>query len=238
MRKLNIMLTDAMDAMKSGHFMGVFIMMTGLVFVAPVMQKLTEANWVVDVALGLVLLFIIASVVKQRLLAAVAILLAVIGFFSRIFPDAESHQGLFTTSSTALVVFFLILSVLIFGYVLRTRNVGANTIWAALCVYMFIGVLWSFMYAIIIHANIGAFSFPSSFLSGDSGDVGVPGFSVCVYYSFVTLTTLGYGDMTPISVTARSLSSLEAITGQIYLTVLVARLVGIHIVQNEKGGKA
>jgi len=51
------------------------------------------------------------------------------------------------------------------------------------------------------------------------------------YYSFVTLTTLGFGDITPVSDPARSLSLLEAIVGQLYLAVLVARLVGIHISQ-------
>jgi hypothetical protein len=50
------------------------------------------------------------------------------------------------------------------------------------------------------------------------------------YFSFITLTTVGYGDIVPHSPAARTLAALEAITGQIYLTVLVARLVGLHIV--------
>jgi voltage-gated potassium channel Kch len=50
------------------------------------------------------------------------------------------------------------------------------------------------------------------------------------YFSFTTLTTVGYGDIIPHSAAARTLASLEAVTGQIYLTVLVARLVGLHIV--------
>ena len=49
------------------------------------------------------------------------------------------------------------------------------------------------------------------------------------YYSFVTLTTLGYGDITPLSSRVKVLSMLEAVVGQIYLVVLVARLVGLHI---------
>ena len=55
-----------------------------------------------------------------------------------------------------------------------------------------------------------------------------------VYYSFVTLTTLGYGDIVPIAPSARALATLEAITGQLYLTVLVARLVGLHITHSSK----
>ena len=52
-----------------------------------------------------------------------------------------------------------------------------------------------------------------------------------MYYSFVTLTTLGYGDITPLTQTTRSLAILEAITGVFYTTVLVARLVGVYLVQ-------
>lgn len=50
-----------------------------------------------------------------------------------------------------------------------------------------------------------------------------------MYYSFVTLTTLGYGDITPVSPAAKSFSFIEAVTGQIYIAVLIARLVGLHI---------
>jgi hypothetical protein len=55
-----------------------------------------------------------------------------------------------------------------------------------------------------------------------------------IYYSFVTQTTLGYGDFTPITAPARSLSLLEAVFGQLYLAVLIARLVGLHITQSSE----
>ncbi len=57
------------------------------------------------------------------------------------------------------------------------------------------------------------------------------------YFSFMTLTTVGYGDIVPRGATARTLASLEAVTGQIYLMVLVARLVGLHIVHAHSGRK-
>jgi hypothetical protein len=53
-----------------------------------------------------------------------------------------------------------------------------------------------------------------------------------LYFSFTTLTTLGYGDIVPVSAIARALTSIEAITGQIYLAVLVARLVGLNIAES------
>jgi hypothetical protein len=56
-----------------------------------------------------------------------------------------------------------------------------------------------------------------------------------IYYSFVTMSTLGYGDITPISNPARSLSLLEAVVGQLYIAILIAKLVGMHIAQAQRG---
>ena len=70
------------------------------------------------------------------------------------------------------------------------------------------------------------FLVPGSFRYGQDRTLTGP---EMIYYSFITLTTLGYGDIVPVSPSARSLATLEALTGQLYLTVLVARLVGLHI---------
>ena len=56
-----------------------------------------------------------------------------------------------------------------------------------------------------------------------------------LYFSFVTLTTLGYGDITPVHPLARSMATIEALTGQLYIAVLVARLIGLHIIQCRQG---
>jgi voltage-gated potassium channel len=87
-------------------------------------------------------------------------------------------------------------------------------------------LLWNSVYLLLIALD------PESFHFSRALDAGGKDFT---YYSFVTLTTLGYGDITPVTDPARSLSLLEAVMGQLYLAVLVARLVGIHIAQsNEK----
>ena len=88
-----------------------------------------------------------------------------------------------------------------------------------MAVYFLIGFLWSFLYIVVTISDPGSISFPDSEL--------IPG--EIFYFSFVTLTTLGYGDITPESMMARNLTIIEATIGQIYLTVLVARLVGLHI---------
>jgi hypothetical protein len=115
-------------------------------------------------------------------------------------------------------------------YILSTQLVTTNTVFASLCIYMLLGLLWALCYSIIDHLNPAAFR--SSVRTDESAfllRIGSGGSTAVLYFSFATLTTLGYGDIVPVSPLARTLASLEAITGQLYLAVLVARLVGLHI---------
>jgi hypothetical protein len=102
--------------------------------------------------------------------------------------------------------------------VFSAKKVTGETIKGGISVYLLIGMLWAFAYQFLTLQDPGA-------LASSRGEVGAGHMQ---YYSFVTLTTLGYGDITPVSWLARNLAVLEAIVGQIFLTVLIARLVGLH----------
>jgi hypothetical protein len=119
-----------------------------------------------------------------------------------------------------VLVFISYVIVIILRYLFKEKQITADVIIGAICVYLLFGIMWSFGYALIELIWPGSFNY--------TGDLD----NTLFYYSYVTLTTVGYGDVVPISNTARSIAILEAITGQIYLTVLIARLVGIHISQS------
>lgn len=129
-------------------------------------------------------------------------------------------------STCCLMVLVSYFSIAILCYVLRGTRVTMDKIFAAICVYMFIGYAWTFAYALVDEVQPRAFIA----LSSPSPNDHVARILELRYFSFVTLTTVGYGDVVPHSATARTLAVLEAVTGQIYLTVLIARLVGLHIV--------
>jgi hypothetical protein len=101
-------------------------------------------------------------------------------------------------------------------------------IFAAICVYLLLGYAWTFAYAIVEELDPGSFVA----LSNTPREY-VDRVLEMRHFSFMTLTTVGYGDIVPRSSAARTLAGIEAITGQIYLTVLVARLVGLHIVHGQ-----
>jgi hypothetical protein len=127
----------------------------------------------------------------------------------------------------ALTILFLLVAICrIFQFIFKAHEVTRNVVYAAVVIYLLIGVTWSDIYAVLEHLYPGSFKL--------SGSTITSGLYVYTYYSFVTLTTLGYGDLTPLTDQARSLAILEAVIGQLYVTVLIARLVGLHISHSSK----
>jgi hypothetical protein len=132
--------------------------------------------------------------------------------------------------------YFLILIVLaytartILWAVIRDSQVTIETIKGALCVYLLIGLAWVYVFAAIDMAYPGSLKIPTSAESAERAHLLVrQDLHRLLYFSFCTLTTLGYGDIVPLRGVAQTACYLEAILGQIFLTVLVARLVGMHI---------
>jgi voltage-gated potassium channel len=118
----------------------------------------------------------------------------------------------------------LVLVVLVDG-VHRERTVSADVIAAALCGYLLVGIAFGHAYCVIADTT------PGSFQGVDAGMSPPDLYVRLTYFSFVTLTTVGFGDVAPVRDTARSLAIVEAVTGQFYLAVLVADLVGKRIGQ-------
>jgi hypothetical protein len=116
--------------------------------------------------------------------------------------------------------------VMIVRSVLTTRDVTWDTIIGALTGYVLMGIVWTQMYSALELAAPRSFAVLHSSL--DMRNDPMNSHAVLEYFSFATLSTVGYGDVTPVSRSARSLAALEAVCGQVYLAVLVAGLVGIR----------
>jgi voltage-gated potassium channel Kch len=116
-------------------------------------------------------------------------------------------------------VFFAYVIVSIIRFVIKQSDVNLDVIYAALVIYLLMGMMWAYVYAILGYFEPGSFNFPSSGIKGDMR---------YIYFSFVTLTTLGYGDVTPLTSKAASITIMEAVIGQLYLVVQVAWLVGMY----------
>ena len=122
-----------------------------------------------------------------------------------------------------------VLSLVIMFAVFRDESVTGDTIAGAVCAYLLIGVTWGTAYALLLVVSPDSLSVSPALAQASGWGKSISAFTpVLQYYSFTTLATLGYGDVSPLSPVARALSVMEGLTGQLYLAVLVARLVGIH----------
>lgn len=128
------------------------------------------------------------------------------------------------------IAFLSFLVIVILSFIFGEHEVTINVIYASIVVYLLIAIMWAFVYSVLESIH------PGSFAAGE--DQIEVGRRLYIYYSFVTITTLGYGDITPITDLANTFSFLEAVTGQLYIAILIARLVGIQIAQsmNKKVG--
>ena len=128
----------------------------------------------------------------------------------------------------AVSFLFLLLSVyLAIRHILFSGKITTNKIVGSLCIYLLIGIIWG-----IIYIFIAIFSNQPFNGIGQANDIDQ--IWDYFYFSFVTLTTLGFGDISPTLPIARSLTYLEAICGQFYLAILVSTLVGAYIAESER----
>jgi hypothetical protein len=130
------------------------------------------------------------------------------------------------------VLFLLGASVLIVKSLFGAPTLKFDSILGAVCGYLFLGLGWAVLYSIAEGLRPGSFEVSPRLVRG--GEVARPLPQVLTYYSFVTLTTVGYGDVSPVSPATRTLAWVEAITGQFYLAVIVAGLVSVLAA---KGGR-
>ncbi len=131
-------------------------------------------------------------------------------------------------SSMALLAFLFLATVIAMKQIAAGNNISSNRIVGAICVYLMLGVIWALSYGLLEAAIPGSFGGLAEDAASWSWN---PDW---VYFSFVTLTTLGYGDILPLTIFARTLAFFEAIVGQFYLAVLVAGLVGAYLAEKQE----
>ena len=121
------------------------------------------------------------------------------------------------------MLFMLYMIILFLEHFFRQDEINKEVIFGALVVYFLMGLMWGYGYTLLEHLMPGSFNHPASLTEMD--------LRAFDYFSFVTMTTLGYGDIVPTSEAAKAMVMTQAISGQVYLAVLVARLVGLNIAQ-------
>lgn len=197
---------------------GVFLMtLVALMAIRPFLREEGVDRTVTDLLFMSIFLSGIYSVRREQYRYWFALLLGVVVIFARLREYVSGTSLNEVLINTACLLFFLQALSSMANYVWAKRNaVDGEVLAAAVTSYLLIGFVWAYLFELLEIANPNSFRGSSPQLNQDD----------FFYYSFVTLGTLGYGDIVPISRPARAMSILEALFGQLYLAVLIARLVG------------
>jgi Ion channel len=150
-------------------------------------------------------------------------LLAAVSMGLRLAPASAVGEGVATGALAVASVLALVAAASATRFVMRAQVINAEQIYAALSVYLLAGLFFG-----LLHWAI-ELTWPGSFAEPGAGPAAKFPLSTAIYFSFVTLATLGYGDVVPRTEVARGLAVLEAVGGQLYIAVTIARLVGAHL---------
>jgi len=176
-----------------------------------------------DLVISAILLLAIYAVSQKRHHTVIGVLLAVpmiVSLWSNVFGEFRWLQ---ITGYICGIAFFAFIIVAVLTFILSQDTITRDLIAGAAVVYLFIAALWAFAYRLVEMMHPGSFAIP---------DQTVGKSVIYMYYSLVTLTTLGYGDIIPLTSVAKVCSTLEALIGQLYLVITVAWLVGLHVSQS------
>ena len=190
---------------------------------APLVAMGLTGPFLFDLLFSLFLLSGVAAFSNQRLLMAgiLSVVVVTLGVRWAGYLLPGTAMGIWDDVLTILAL--LILAALVLIQVFREGPITSHRIQGSIAVYLLLGLMWMSAYRLLYQTIPGAFRFPE----GDLSDLRIK--SGLAYFSFVTLTTVGYGDITPAHPLARSVAMAEALVGQLYPAILIARLVSMEL---------
>ncbi|MET0628860.1 MAG: ion channel [Acidimicrobiia bacterium] len=193
------------------------VILVGYVVIALLERSLWERFAITVVLGGTFLLALFTSHVRERgfRIGLVAVLFCILSTLLQALVGRHGNDG------STFIVFLLVLvaPVVILNRILRHETIGTETILGAVCVYVLLGIAFAGVYAAVDDFDHGSFF----------AQMHTPATNVeFLYFSFITMTTVGYGDLSPATDVGRVLVTFEALLGQVFLVTLVARLVSMY----------
>ncbi len=208
---------------KYGPNTALLLALTGLMVLYPAIDQSTHSEWVAFVFSTLILIcaYSVLAHKQKRTLALVLILgipMLALGWL-----PFWQNETLHILGALANLAFYFFITYHVIKSVLTAPVVTPDIVAGAIAIYMLLGILWSGIY-------LGIYTFsPESFYVGNPDAAGANlDRADLLYFSFITLSTLGYGDITPVSGIARSMAALEAMIGVVYMAVFVGRIVSLR----------
>jgi len=197
-----------------------FFSLIGVLFLLPFVNAMPLLRFALVGQYTFVMFYLVFSARHTRALYLVDIAFVVPTLLATWIDSVYQNDYTFVASYVTMGIFFLYLQFLIIKQMVHAHKVDTNTIMGAMNIYLVAGLIWAYTYILLNHFDAGSFHLPDYETMGKEVEL-------FTYYSFTTITTLGYGDIVAQSAQARMLSVLEAVFGQLYLAIVVAKLVSI-----------
>ena len=225
-------LNSIQRAYRERPYRNIFVTLMAVILIDAVAPNAFARGRFSDLMLAAILLAALIETVRSRHHGLWALVLGLPAIGARVLAAFRDD----TPAQNTTVLFF---TAVFFGYLiwnlLHDLNRGdrrtSERIFGALCAYVFIGILFALVFTHMEYRRPGTFATSQKAIL-EEATVESNLMPIFTYYSFVTLTTLGYGDITPVAEHARTLAWMEALIGQLYLAVMVAGFVAVHISEN------
>ncbi len=202
----------------------VLLTLFAYLLIQPFFMQGLAGRVIIGVLVTTVLFSAVYAVAESKNHIAVVVAISLIALLSAWGASVTGSKTWFLFSDISNVIAYFYIVGILLAYVLRDGRVTADKLFAGVSVYLFLGILWGRLYHALALAIPG--SFAGNGLLGGTEHVG--NIVDYTYYSFVTLTTLGYGEIVPVTPPARSFAILEAAVGVLYLAILISRLASLY----------
>ena len=198
----------------------------GLFVLVPILNQFIAVRIVLDLFLTAIAISMVYAISSKKRHVVVGLFLAIVLLASVWFQYFHQDKTVAAIGMIAGVFFIAVIIRSLLGFMFKSEEVTKEVIYAAILLYLLAALMWAFAYTFI--ELLDPASFNIAYRPGRGNLL------VFQYYSFVTITTLGYGDITPGTEVAKTFSALEAVVGQLYLVIVVAWLVGMRVAKKSK----
>ena len=209
--------------LRLNRFSFLLISMVLFLIFRPFVEDLVRIGFLMEIFVSAILLSGIYAVSEDRVSLVFALLTGLPALFTNWSFQLLKSPSLLLIHHICAGLFFAVATIIIIRHLVNQKEITVDLIWGAVCGYFLIGFMWGDIFSLLETLQPGSFNL---------GEQGVPDIDSLIYFSFVTLATLGYGDIVPLTKQAQSLSIIETIMGQMYLAVNIAALVAIRISQS------
>ena len=208
------------------RFFILICLLLGLLVLVPIFNRYVVARIFMDIFISAIAISMVFTISHNKRYVIAGLSLALVMLVSLWLQYFIPNKAIDAVGMLTGVFFIGLVISSFLGFMIKSADVNLEVIYMAILLYLLAALMWAFIYAFLELVDPASFNI----------DVDHPQeyFLVFQYYSFVTITTLGYGDITPVTEVAKAFSILEAIVGQLYLVVAVAWLVGMHVSSRSK----